>query len=337
MTATALEPHSADSADVGAADIAVIGGGPIGLYAAYCAGFRGLSVVVIDALPQSGGQVNALYPEKVVRDVAGLPGLRGRELVDGLRAQADTFSPTYLLGRQAMTHEFVDGAHLLGLDNGDHVRAAAVLITAGIGTFTPRALSAGEDFLGRGLEYFVPVPEAHAGRNVVIVGGGDSAVDWALTLAPIAASVTLVHRRERFRAHVANVAAARAAGVVFRTNAQVTLIDGDVSVECVHITDDTGDVTVVQASSVIAALGFVSNLGPLADWGLELNGRNIRVDQCQRTNLPGVYAAGDIADFDGKVRLMSVGFGEAATAVNNAAVELDPASALFPGHSTESA
>lgn len=314
-------------------DLAIVGAGPTGLYGAFCAGFRGLSTVLVDALPQVGGQIAALYPEKVVRDVAGLAAVTGRELVGGLTAQADAFGTRYLLERQAVGLGHDTGRPQLTLSDGTLIDAGAVVLTAGIGTFTPRVLPAGEQFLGRGLSYFVPDLSAHEGRDVVVVGGGDSAIDWANALAPLARSVTVVHRRARFRAHAASIAEAEKAGVAFRINAEVTRLAGDDWVSQVHL----GETEVLPASSVIAALGFVSDLGPLAEWGLELSGRTISVDQRMRTNQPAVYAAGDVTDYPGKVRLMSVGFGEVATAVNNAAVELDPEASLFPGHSTEAA
>ena len=314
----------------------ILGAGPTGLYATYCAGFRGLSAVVVDALPEVGGQITALYPEKLVRDVAGIVSIPGRQLVESLKRQADTYQPTYLLGTQAVRlGDHADGGRILELADGTVIVAKSVLITAGIGTFIPRPLPAGEAFLGRGLSYFVPSLDDHAGRDVVVVGGGDSAIDWALALAPLAASVTVVHRRRTFRAHAASVAAAVGSGVTLRTEAQVTTLYGRDWLEGVHVTDASGASGAQPATSVIAALGFVSDLGPLASWGLTLSGRSIQTDQQMRTNLPGVYAAGDIADFHGKVRLMSVAFGEAATAVSNAAVDVDPTLTLFPGHSTD--
>ncbi|MFI9837306.1 NAD(P)/FAD-dependent oxidoreductase [Nonomuraea sp. NPDC051941] len=318
-------------------DIAIIGAGPTGLYGAYCAGFRGLRTVLVDALPQVGGQISALYPEKEIRDVAGVPGVLGRSLVAALSAQAAAYEPVHLLGRQAVElRRDADPRPVVVLSDGTAVRAGAVVLTSGIGTFTPRPLPAGEEWLGRGLMYFVPDPSAHAGHHVVVVGGGDSAVDWSLALAPLARSVTLVHRRAAFRAHAGGVAAARAAGVRIVVDSQVVGLSGAERVERAHLrTRGEADRT-VPADSVIAALGFISDLGPLAGWGLSLRGRSVLVDQRMRTGLPRVYAAGDLAEYDGKVRLMSVGFGEVATAVNNAAVELDPELSLFPGHSTES-
>jgi thioredoxin reductase len=322
------------------ADILIVGAGPTGLYGAYCAGFRGMSTIVVDALPQVGGQIAALYPEKEIRDIAGIPGSRGREVVAALRQQADAFGPTYLLGRQAtgLVHT-PDGRPQVTLSDGTVIDAGAVVLTAGIGTFTPRPLPAGEDFLGRGLSYFVPDPTAHADQDVLVVGGGDSAVDWALALQPIARSVTLVHRRAAFRAHAANVREVQDCGATIITDAEVGALAGsDVQLHEAHVrVRGEDEARVLKVDAVVAALGFVSNLGPLADWGLELRRRSIVVDTRMRTTVNRVYAAGDVTEYPGKVRLMSVGFGEAATAVNNAAVALDPVLSLFPGHSTESA
>lgn len=317
-------------------DILLVGAGPTGLYGAYCAGFRGLRTVVVDGLPQPGGQISALYPEKEILDVAGLPRVRGRDFVAALLDQAGQYGPEYLLGKQAVTLDYADGRPEVTLSDGQLVRAGAVILTAGIGTFTPRKLPAGEDYLGRGLSYFVADPGAHRDQNVLVVGGGDSAVDWALALEPIARSVTLVHRRSAFRAHAANVTAVAQSTATVVTDAEVEALTGDKSLRQAHIRVRGDDAPrVFEVDSVVAALGFVSNLGPLNDWGLHLRGRSIVVDSRMRTSLDRVYAAGDVTEYEGKVRLMSVGFGEVATAVNNAAVALDPELSLFPGHSTE--
>ena len=318
-------------------DILIIGAGPSGLYGAYYAGFRGLSVTVLDVLPQCGGQISAMYPEKPIFDIAGFPSVRGRDLVDNLVAQAAPYGVRYLLGERAvdLAHDR-EGRPVVRTDTGTAVRAGAVVITGGVGTFTPRALPAGEGYLGRGQVYFVPDPAQHAGHDVVVVGGGDSAFDWAALLAPIAKSVTLVHRSARFRAHAASVEKVRALGIEIITDSEVSALHGELGVEKVevrHRVEKT--VRLLPARTVVAALGFIADLGPLQTWGLELQARRIAVDTRMATNLPRVFAAGDITDYPGKVRLISVGFGEAATAVNNAATVIDPEAALFPGHSTE--
>ncbi|MDT0201430.1 NAD(P)/FAD-dependent oxidoreductase [Nocardioides sp. AE5] len=315
-------------------DLVIIGAGPAGLFSAYYAGFRGLRVAVVDSLPELGGQVSAMYPEKSILDVAGFPDIKGRDLVNGLVTQAATAAPTYLLGRSATTLESTDGTVRVGLDDGTSVTAGAALITAGIGKFSPRPLPAGEEWVGRGVEFFVPSFAPYADKDVVIVGGGDSAFDWAQHLVPIARSVTLVHRRTAFRAHARTVEQVQASSVEIITPAQVVALHGEDTLAEIEL-DVDGEKVRRPAQAVIAALGFVADLGPMKEWGLELDKRHVVVDSAMRTNLDRVFAAGDITEYPGKVRLIAVGFGEAATAVNNAAVAIDPDAHVFPGHSSE--
>jgi thioredoxin reductase (NADPH) len=317
-------------------DALVVGAGPVGLYAAYCAGFRGLSVALMDSLPEVGGQVSAMYPEKLIYDVAGFAAVRGRDLVAGLAAQAARYRPAYALGEQAVKLEREPDGVLVTAASGLQVGARFVVITGGIGTFTPRRLPALRGYEGRGVVYFVPEPEDYRDKDVAIVGGGDSAFDWALTLAPLARSVTVVHRRETFRAHEALVQQVRDLGVPIVTSAEVSAAYGDDRLTAIDVLDKPGGaVRRLGAHAVVAALGFTANIGPLQGWGLELEDRRIVVGSTMATSTGRVYAAGDIATYPGKVRLISVGFGEAATAVHNAAVALDPTASLFPGHSTD--
>jgi thioredoxin reductase (NADPH) len=321
-------------------DVLIVGAGPVGLFGAYYAGVRGLRTAVVDSLSQVGGQVSAMYPEKEIYDIAGFPAVTGRRLIANLVAQAAPYEPAYLLGQEAQRLDRVprDGRPdllVVKTSAGTEITTGAVIVTGGIGTFTPRPLPAGEEFLGRGLEYFVPDGTDYADRDVVVVGGGDSAVDWALMLHPIARSVTLVHRRAAFRAHHGSVERLRASPVEVITNAQVTATVGGDRLERIEITTTDGTRT-LPCQRLVAALGFTANLGPLREWGLDLHdNRHLVADSAMRTNVPGIFAAGDIADYDGKVRLIAVGFGEVATAVNNAAVHVDPAAQLFPGHSTD--
>ncbi|MEV6911341.1 NAD(P)/FAD-dependent oxidoreductase [Amycolatopsis sp. NPDC051071] len=316
-------------------DLVIIGAGPTGLFAAYYAGFRGLSMAVVDSLPEAGGQVTAMYPEKMIYDVGGFAEIRGRDLVQGLLDQTAPWKPTYLLGRKAEKLESVEGGITVTLDGGQVLRAGAVLITAGIGEFTPRPLPAGDGWLGRGMVHFVPALQAHAGQHVVVVGGGDSAFDWVLALHPVAASVTLVHRRARFRAAESIVRQARELGVRIVTDAEVTrFFDRDGALAEVEIQVKGEATEVLPADSVVAALGFTADLGPIESWGLQIDHRAIAVDSTMATPRERVYAAGDVAAYPGKVKLIATGFGEAATAVNNIAVMLDPDAHLFPGHSS---
>jgi len=219
---------------------------------------------------------------------------------------------------------------VLGLADGTDLACGAIIITGGLGSFTPRPLPAADGFTGEGVVFFVPHPGELAGRNVVIVGGGDSAFDWALALADIATSVTLVHRRDKFRAHQGTVDKVKALPVRIATNSQVTRLIGTERVEAVELNGNE----VLPAETVVAALGFTADLGPITEWGLALEKRQILVNSTMATNQPRIFAAGDIVEYPGKVRLIATGFGEAATAVNNAAIAINPAAHLFPGHSS---
>lgn len=332
---SAQRPREGDSPTT-TVDVAIIGAGPAGLYGAYYAGFRGMSVALIDSLPELGGQVTAMYPEKQILDVAGFASVKGRDLVAGLVAQAMTADPHLFLERSATTLGVTDSHVGVGLDDGSVVRAKALIITAGIGTFSPRPLPAGDAWLHRGLEFFVPSFEPYRDQDVMVVGGGDSAFDWAQHLEPIARSVTLVHRRDAFRAHERTVQQVRDSSVEIITRAQVSRVRGRDAVESVDLLVDGQDDPITRpCTAIVAALGFVADLGPIQQWGLETEKRRILVDTRMQTNLPRVFAAGDITEYPGKVRLIAVGFGEVATAVNNAAVVIDPQAKVFPGHSSE--
>ncbi|WP_369222360.1 NAD(P)/FAD-dependent oxidoreductase [Streptomyces sp. R39] len=326
-------------------DLLVVGAGPTGLYAAYYAGFRGMSVAVADALPEVGGQIAALYPEKLVYDVAGFPAVRGQDLVDRLAEQAGRWNPVYLLGHGVTDLDDTGAGVVATTDAGARISAGAVLVCGGIGNFIPRELPVGSEYLGRGLRYFVPRLDELSGQDVVVVGGGDSALDWALSLEPVAASVTLVHRRTRFRAHERTVEQVGNSSIRVLTPYEVEKISGDGDgdgadgnggvVSEVVVANSDGDRITLPAQSVVAALGFIADLGPIERWGLDLRRRRILVDRTMRTSRERVFAAGDIADYDGRVGLISIGFGEAALAVNHVAALLDPTRSLTPGHSSD--
>ena len=318
-------------------DLVIVGAGPVGLFGAYYAGVRTLSTVVLDSLEEPGGQITAMYPEKAIFDVAGFPAIKGRQLVEQLLTQAAPFKPTYLLGHQAVGLERGDGGFAITTASGHRIETRAIVITGGIGTFTPRPLPTGGEYLGRGLVHFVPDPEAYAGQDIVVVGGGDSALDWALMLESIGKSVTIVHRRNEFRGHQHSVELLKTSSVRIITEAQVSAVRGDPDVTEVDVTVTGQDAPVtLSCDKLIAALGFTANLGPIRDWGIDITAnRYLPVDTTMATSMPGVFAAGDIADYHGKVRLIAVGFGEAATAVNNAAVLINPGEQLFPGHSSD--
>jgi thioredoxin reductase (NADPH) len=317
-------------------DVLVVGAGPSGLYGAYYAGFRGLTTAIVDALTEAGGQVTALYPEKMIFDIAGFPAVKGKELVANLVAQAAPFSPHYLLGEQAVAYAQTDDGVLITTGSGKTIAAKAVIVTGGIGTFNPRPLPGGAEWEGRGLEYIVPTYAPYDGKDVVVVGGGDSAVDWALGLEEVSRSVTVVHRRDEFRAHSHSVKLLKDSSITIVTPAQPMAINGDGRLQSITVRDvKTKESRELPCQAIVAALGFTADISPLEAWGLDVQERHIVVDTTMATNLPRVFAAGDITEYPGKVRLISVGFGEAATAVNNAATVIDPQATIFPGHSTE--
>jgi thioredoxin reductase len=317
-------------------DITVIGAGPVGLSAAFWAGMREASARIVESLPEIGGQLTALYPEKWIYDVPGHPRIRARELVARHREQTlGQFDVPVHLDTTAERISREDDLVVLHTARGD-LRTRAVVVAGGHGAFEPRRLTDCDmtPWLGRGAHELVADKAQLAGRRVVVVGGGDSAFDWAMHLEPVARSVTLVHRREAFRAHQRTVDAVRESSVEIVTRAEVSALRGDGLLESVDITVD-GETTTRPAQAVVAALGFLADLGPLQQWGIDVSKRHVLVNPAMRTSLERVFAAGDITEYPGKVRLIAVGFGEAATAVNNAAVAIDPSAHVFPGHSSE--
>ncbi|WP_375497036.1 NAD(P)/FAD-dependent oxidoreductase [uncultured Jatrophihabitans sp.] len=320
------------TATLDSVDVLIVGAGPVGLFGAYYAGVRTLSTAVLDSLEEPGGQITAMYPEKAIFDVAGFPAIKGRELVEQLLKQAAPFKPAYMLGHQAVGLERGDGAFAVTTASGHRIEARAIVITGGIGTFTPRPLPTGSEYLGRGLVHFVPEPRAYEDQDIVVVGGGDSALDWALMLEPVGRSVTVVHRRGEFRAHQHSVELLRRSSVRIITDAQVSGVHGDPDVDHVEITAKGSEPETLPCTKLIAALGFTANLGPLMEWGIDIQKRQIMTDTAGSTSVPGIYAAGDIVDYPGKVKLIATGFGEVATAVNNAFAFLNPGKSAFPGH-----
>jgi len=317
-------------------DITILGAGPSGLAAAYYAGHRDASVRIIESLEQLGGQVAAVYPEKHVYDVAGHPRIQGTKLVELCAEQGLQYGPQVHLGEEVQTLERVspDGEELLaiGTDKGGPYLTRALIITAGHGAFEPRKLGIEgiEDWEGRGVHYFVREKDVFRDRTCVIVGGGDSALDWTLGLQDTAkAPIGLVHRRDNFRALESSVSQAKAlegeGRVRFFTPCEVRELHGDGSLESVSIENTkTGEVEQVACEALITLLGFHSHLGAIADWGLELHGkRQLLIDPmtCE-TTLPGIYAAGDVAGYEGKITLITIGMGEAAIAANNAVASI---------------
>lgn len=318
-------------------DITIVGGGPTGLFAAFYAGMRGMKTKIVESLPQLGGQLAALYPEKYIYDVAGFPKVTAKDLVASLTEQAFQFPVTTCLGESVQTMERADDGTILVHTQAATHRTQTVLITVGMGAFSPKKLDLpGLDaFEGKGLHYFVPQLSAFDGQRVLIVGGGDSAVDWALALSSRAAEVTLIHRRDRFRAHEHSIEQLKASSVRIMTPYELKSVAGNSAIEqAVIYHNKSMDEEHLEIDALILSLGFNPDLTLVEKWDLDLDGGGIVVNSRMETSRPGIYAAGDIVTYPGKVKLIVCGFGEAATAVNNAATYINPDAKLFPGHST---
>ena len=319
-------------------DIAIIGGGPTGLFAAFYGGMRQASVKLIESMPQLGGQLTALYPEKYIYDVAGFPKVTAQELVDRLIQQLEHFKPEILLEEKVKEVIKQDERLFAIVTNRTTHYAKAVIITAGVGAFEPRRLELPEAaaYEKGNLHYFVGDLQRFRGQKVLLSGGGDSAVDWALMLEPIADSVTLIHRRDKFRAHEHSVENLMNSSVNVVTPSEITALHGkNGRIERVTLSNvKTKEASELAVDAVIINFGFVSSLGPIADWGIDIQGGSIVVDTRMETSVPGIFAAGDITTYPGKLKLIAVGFGEAPTAINNAKVYVDPEAKLSPGHSS---
>ncbi|MGM0215005.1 NAD(P)/FAD-dependent oxidoreductase [Enterococcus sp. AZ109] len=317
-------------------DITIIGAGPVGMFAAFYAGIRQGKTKLIDSLPQLGGQLTTLYPEKNIYDIPGFPEIKAADLVENLEKQLRTFPHTYCLEEEVtdlIQHE--DYLELV-TNKGTHYTKAVVL-AIGSGSFQPRRLQVAnsDQFENRGIDYYINDPMKYAGKKVAIAGGGDSAIDWALMLEPIAEKVSIIHRRPQFRGHEHSVAQLKASSVEILTSYLVSNVSGEQQLDTVTLqkvkTDETMELDV---DYLIVNYGFISSLDHLKSWGLETTRQAVLVNSDMSTSVPGVYACGDIATYQGKVKLIATGSGEAPTAVNNALHYIDPETRRQPSHST---
>lgn len=318
-------------------DITIVGAGPAGMFAGFYAGMRQAKTKIIDSLPQLGGQLAALYPEKMIYDIPGYEQIKAGDLVANLKRQLAAFSHSYALEQKVTgIQAAADGLITVTTDKKTHYTRSLVL-ALGNGSFAPRRLKLPEagHFEGRGIDYFVTDVMAYAGKNVVIAGGGDSALDWALMLAPVAASVTILHRRDTFRGHEHTLEQVKNhPGITIRTPYVISGLTGSEALQALTVTHPkTGESLELPCDRLLVSYGFTTDLD-LKDWQLEGDRRGIAVASDMSTSLPGVYACGDIVSYQGKVKLIAAGFGEAPTAVNNALYYLNPANRLHPGHST---
>ncbi|MFC8684229.1 NAD(P)/FAD-dependent oxidoreductase [Brevibacillus porteri] len=318
-------------------DITIIGGGPAGLFTAFYGGMRQASVKIIESMPQLGGQLSALYPEKYIYDVAGFPKVLAQDLINNLKDQISRFQQTVCLEEKVENVvKKVDDVFEITTDKGTHY-SKSVIITAGVGAFEPRRLEHPDavKYEKSNLHYFVTDLNSFKGQRVAVIGGGDSALDWSLMLEPIAKEVHLIHRRDKFRAHEHSVEMLMSSKVNVTTPYEIAALHGEERIEKLTLTHCTTKEEVdLEVDAVIVNFGFISSLGPIKNWGLELEKGSIVVDTRMESNIPGIFAAGDIATYPGKVKLIAVGFGEAPTAVNNAVSYFNPDAKLQPGHSS---
>lgn len=324
-------------------DVAVIGAGPCGLFAVFECGMLKMRCHVIDSLEQIGGQCRALYPEKPIFDIPGHPRIDGGQLIDQLEAQAAPFAPVYHLSQQVVEYRHENGWHILTTSKGATIAARAVIIAAGAGAFGPNRppLHDIERYEGTGVAYLVKSRHDYAGKTVVIAGGGDSAVDWALSLAEVAAKIYVVHRRDNFRAAPESVdrlrmLAAQSDRVEMVIPYQLHALQGDGhKLQAVTVADLDGGTRDLPCDSLLPFFGLVPALGPLKDWDLGIALHHVPVDPATcETRLPGVFAIGDVAEYPRKLKLILTGFAEAAQAAHAIHPLVFPGEALHFVYST---
>jgi thioredoxin reductase (NADPH) len=315
-------------------DIIIIGAGPVGLFAVFEAGLLKLKCHLIDSLPQPGGQCSEIYPKKPIYDIPGFPSVLAGELVDNLMQQAAPFKPGFTLGEAASDIEKLeDGTFIVTTVKGTRHKAPIVMIAGGLGVFEPRKppISNITDFEDRGVEYIIKDPEFYRGTRCVIAGGGDSALDWAYFLAEknIATEVVLVHRSSSFRGHLDSVQKvidyADSGRITLITESEVTGLGGSNKLEKITIQHSTNGEIIRDTDHFIPLFGLKPSLGPISNWGLEIEKNAIKVDTLDySTNIPGIYAIGDVNTYEGKLKLILCGFHEGTIALQSAFARIHP-------------
>lgn len=329
--------QQADAADL--YDVTILGGGPVGLFGAFYAGMRQMKTKILDSLPELGGQLSTLYPEKYVYDMPGFPQILARDLAEQMIAQGLRFGAKVCLSEKVhgLSYE-EDETIVLTTDRAAH-RTKTVIIAVGAGAFTPKRLGVPglEEFEGRGVFYFVRDRSLFANKRILIVGGGDSALDWAMNLEEVASNITLIHRTDRFRAHEESTDwLLNRSQVRVRTWNELRRVEGNgVLQRAVVYHNKEQAEEALEVDAVLLNIGFSADIGPIKNWGLEIDGsKDIAVNPFMETNLPGVFAAGDVTSYPGKLKLIATGVGEICVAVNYAKKRIDPSAKAFPGHSS---
>lgn len=317
-------------------DVTIIGGGPTGLFASFYAGLRDLKVKIIDSLPQLGGQLMELYPDKYIYDIGGIPKILARDLVVNLEKQAAYSNPTICLEETANTIEKLPEYFVLKTDKTVHY-SKTILLTSGIGSFQPRKLNVpgAVEYEGGNLHYKVTDINHFKDTNVLVLGGGDSALDWSLMLENVAANITICHRKEQFTAHEMTIHQLQNSKVQVKTPFGIKELVGDgKNIHEVVIVGKDKLEQRIPVDHVIVNYGNVASLGPLKDWGLDMQKNSVIVNEKMETNIEGIYAAGDVCTHSGKVKLIAVGFGEVPNAISHIKAFIDPKSRVQPQHST---
>lgn len=307
-------------------DILIIGAGPVGLFTVFEAGLLKLRCHLVDVLPQVGGQLVEVYPKKPIYDIPGFPSVLAGDLIDNLMKQIEPFQPTFTLGERVEALERQeDGKFIVTTNKGTKIHTAAIFIAAGLGCFEPKRppIVNIRDYEEKGVDYMVRNPEKYRDKTVVISGGGDSALDWTIFLADVAKSVTIVHRRDSFRGHLDSVQKvmdlANAGKINVITETEIVGVSGNEHLEGVTLKKNSGEMIPVQTEYWLPLYGLSPQLGPIAEWGLNIDKKSIVVNtEDYSTNEKGIFAVGDINEYSGKLKLILCGFHETTLAVQSA-------------------